>query len=167
MKQHESEEGAMSPLSQLISVYMRRFILCPRATSAVEFSIFAPFLFALAVFIADLSLGMYYKMRVQNAAQFGTQYAIAHGADPNSIVTAINNTSGVNNLSVTPPPFQFCGCAGASGIGAIDCTAICPGGGAPGVYLTVSTQGIYTPLIPYPLLPASYNLAMSATVRIQ
>lgn len=165
-KPYIKKEGDMRGLLQHFSLIVGMFTRNERAASAVEFSILAPFLVATTVITADLSLGIYYKMRIQNAAQFGTQYAIAHGADATSIVTAIQTNNAIDGLSVSPPA-QFCGCAGGSGIGELDCTAICPGGAAPGFYITVSTQGTYIPLIPYPFLPASYNLATTATVRIQ
>ncbi|TMJ54449.1 MAG: pilus assembly protein, partial [Alphaproteobacteria bacterium] len=50
-----------------------------RGVAAIEFAIVAPMLVLAMVCTADLGLGIYRKMQVQNAAQAGAEYAIVHG----------------------------------------------------------------------------------------
>ena len=145
----------------------RQYVNGSRGTAAVEFAIFAPGLILMMVMTADLALGIYCKMRVQNAAQFGTEYAVVHGFDATAITNAVSSNTNVSGLSVTPPPYQFCGCAASSGINTTGCSSPCPDGSSAGVYATVSTQGTYNTLIPYPLVKNSYTFATQATVRIQ
>jgi Flp pilus assembly protein TadG len=148
----------------------RLFWDCVRSehgVAAVEFAIFAPALILMTIGTADLALGIYSKMRVQNAAQFGTQYAVTHGFDSASVTDAVLSNSSVPGLSVTPAPYEFCGCATGTGIGTVDCSSPCPDGSSSGVYVSVSTQGTYNTILPYPLIPDSYTFAAQATVRVE
>jgi Flp pilus assembly protein TadG len=135
--------------------------------AGVEFAIVAPAVIFRAIVTADVGLGIYRKMQVQNAAQFGTQYAVAHGYDSTAITNAVMNATSFPGLIVTPAPNQFCGCATTSGIGTEDCNSPCPDGSSPGVYASVSTQDTYSTIVPYPLISNSYTFTTQATVRIQ
>jgi len=157
----------LAPGYRTFSHLWRQYVNGSRGTAAVEFAIFAPGLILMMVMTADLALGIYCKMRVQNAAQFGTEYAVVHGFDATAITNAVSSNTSVSGLSVTPPPYQFCGCAASNGINATGCSSLCPDGSSAGVYATVSTQGTYNTLIPYPLVQNSYTFATQATVRIQ
>jgi Flp pilus assembly protein TadG len=138
-----------------------------QGVAGVEFAILAPILVLMMICTADVALGIYYKMRIQNAAQYGAQYAIAHGFDSASVAAAISATNSVTGLSVTPAPYQFCGCPTSDGIAGADCTSTCPDGSSPGLYVTVSTEGTYQTLLPYPLLANNYTFNSQATVRFQ
>jgi len=157
----------LAPGYRTFSHLWRQYGNGSRGTAAVEFAIFAPGLILMMVMTADLALGIYCKMRVQNAAQFGTEYAVVHGFDATAITNAVSSNTSVSGLSVTPPPYQFCGCAASSGINTTGCSSPCPDGSSAGVYVSVSTQGTYNTLIPYPLVQNSYTFATQATVRIQ
>ena len=54
--------------------------------AAIELSIIAPMLVLALVCTADLGLGIYRNMQVQNAAQAGAEYAVTHGFVADSIV---------------------------------------------------------------------------------
>ncbi len=138
-----------------------------RGIAAIEFAILAPTLALMLICTADLSLGIYRKMRVQNAAQFGAEYAAAHGFNATSITNAVSTAGNVPGLSVTPAPVQFCGCASMTGVVSHDCSNPCDDGSALGTYVTVSTQGGYSTILPYPIIPNSFTFATQATVRIQ
>lgn len=146
---------------------LRRLREADQGAVAVEFAMLAPALVLMMVCVADVALGIYYKMRVQNAAQFGTQYAVAHGFDGSTIAAAVKSTSTISNLSVTPAPYQYCGCPTAGTISGIACTSTCADGSWPGLYAVISAQGAYTTMIPYPLFPKSFTFASQATVRVQ
>ena len=139
-----------------------------RGTSAIEFAIAAPLLLAILVPTADLGMGFYTRMQVQNAAQAGAQWAVLHQTfDSNAIENAVTNATNLASITASPAPAQSCGCADGTGITAIACGSTCPNGAAAGSYATVSAQAPYTPLIPYPMLGASITLSAQSTVRYQ
>jgi Flp pilus assembly protein TadG len=134
-------------------------------TAAVEFAFFVPALVLMIVGTIDLGMGIYRKMQVQDAAQAGAQYAIAHG-----LTSAIANavTSATNfGVSASPAPAQFCGCPSNTGVAVASCNSICDSGGTAGTYVTVSSQGIYSTLLPYPVIPSTFIFTAQSTVRIQ
>ena len=135
--------------------------------AAIEFAVVIPPLVVAMICASDLGLGIYRRMQVQNAAQLGAEYAVAHGFDAGSISSAVSSGSNFPSLSVSPTPTQFCGCPGATGIATSDCASSCPSGGAPGTYVTVSTQGTYNTILRYPMIPNSFTFSNQATVRIQ
>jgi Flp pilus assembly protein TadG len=150
---------------------------CTAGVAAIEFGIIAPVLAVALVCTIDLSLGVYRKMEVQNSAQTGAEYALAHGFDATAIASATRNATTwtqhdaqgntIQAVTATPTPVQFCGCASASGVTSATCGTPCPSGVLPGTYVTVSAQGTYTTLMPYPMLPTSFVFTAQSTVRTQ
>lgn len=139
--------------------------------SAVEFALVLPILVGLLIPVIDLGFGFYAKMRVQNSAQAGAEYAIIHGwnsgANVTAIESAVTNATTLASVAASPAPSQACGCASGTSIAPIDCTATCPSGATPGSYVTVSAQATYAPLIPYPVIGDSVTLSAQSTVRVQ
>jgi len=135
--------------------------------AAVEFAIIVPPLLLMMVCTADLGFGMYRKLQVQNAAQAGAEYAIAHGYKQISISTAVTSATAFSNIVATPAPSQSCGCPSNTGVTTATCNSTCADGSASGTYVTVAAQGSYTTLVPYPVLPNTFNFASTSTVRIQ
>ncbi len=135
--------------------------------AAIEFAVITPTFVLALICASDLGLGIYRQMQVQDAAQFGAEYAVAHGFDAGAISAAVSATSSFPSLSVSPPPAQYCGCPTSSGVTVADCGSSCPSGGSPGTYVTVSTQGIYKTILSYPVIPSSFTFSNQATVRIQ
>ena len=136
--------------------------------AAIEFAIVAPTLVLLFICTADLSLGIYRKMQVQNAAQSGAAYAMLYGFTQNSISSAVTNATGLSAVAATPQPNEFCGCPSAtSGVTSISCTSTCPNGATPGTYVTVSAQATYETILPYPMVPNSFTFNAQSTVRLQ
>jgi Flp pilus assembly protein TadG len=136
--------------------------------AAIEFAIVAPTLVLLFICTADLSLGIYRKMQVQNAAQSGTAYAMLYGFTQTSISSAVTNATGYSSVAATPQPAEFCGCPSAStGVTSIACTSTCPSGATPGTYVTVSAQATYRPILSYPMVPSSFTFNAQSTVRLQ
>lgn len=138
-----------------------------RGVAAIEFAIMVPALVMMTVCTVDLGMGIYTNMQVQDAAQAGAQYAIAHGFDVNSISTAVSNATGQSGISASPPPVQYCGCATAAGVTNVTCGAACPAGAVAGTYVQVSTQATYTTILPYPMIANTFNLTAQAAVRVQ
>jgi len=134
--------------------------------TAIEFAIIAPVMVLMFICMADLGLGVYTDMQVNNAAQYGTEYALAKGYDSSAITTAVKNSSSLSNATVSPT--EFCGCPGSSGVITNSCNASCSdGGGKSGTYVQVAVSSTYTTMLRYPGLPSSYSLSAQSTVRLQ
>ena len=142
----------------------------PEATAgvaAIELAIIAPVLVLALICTIDLGLGIHRRMQVESAAQAGAEYAIARGFSQDGVTSAVANATSFTGVSANPAPQQFCGCASVSGVAASTCGVPCPDASNPGTYVTVSAQGSYTTLIPYPMFPDTYNFAAQSTVRTQ
>jgi Flp pilus assembly protein TadG len=136
--------------------------------AAIEFGIIVPVLTLMIVAVADIGLGVYYKMQVEDAAQAGAEYAIRNGFDINAITNAVLSATNASTISASPAPAQFCGCATGSGINSTSCGTQCPGGTLAATYVTVSAQMTYYPIMAYPpSVPSSYNLTAQSTARLQ
>ena len=138
--------------------------------AAIEFSIVAPPLILMMICVADIGMGMYRKIQVQNAAQSGAEYAIAKAADgfnPTAIAAAVTSATAFTGIAANPAPSQACGCPTNAGITNVSCGSTCADGGAAGSYVTVTAQGAYNTLLPYPILPSSYSFVSQSTVRIE
>ncbi len=162
--------SAMSKLRQIL----RNSLKATRdaaGASAVEFALVLPVLVGMMIPTADLGLGFYAQMRVQNAAQAGAEYAIVHGWNNGANVTAIEgavtSATSLASISASPAPTQACGCASGTSITPTDCASLCPNGATPGSYVTVSAQSAYAPLIPYPVIGNSITLTAQSTARVQ
>jgi Flp pilus assembly protein TadG len=139
----------------------------PRGVATIELSIIAPLLVLALICTADLGLGIYRNMQVQNAAQAGAEYAATHGFAASGIVGAVQAATAFSGITASPEPTQFCGCASATGVASATCGSACSGGSIAGTYVSVSALATYTTLLPYPLLPSSFSLTAQATVRLQ
>jgi hypothetical protein len=106
-------------------------------------------------------------MQVQNAAQMGAQYAAVRGFDAAAISNVVTNATSYAGIAASPAPNQFCGCPSNTGVAVISCSSTCSGGASPGTYVSVSAQASYTPILPYPGVPATFTLTAQPTVRIQ
>jgi Flp pilus assembly protein TadG len=137
-----------------------------RGALSIEFAVIAPTLVLMLIGVLDLGMGIYRKMQVQNAAQAGAAYAVLHGFTSSSIESAVTSATSFG-VSASPAPSEFCGCASSGGVTAATCGSTCSGGSSPGTYVTVSAQGTYTTLLPYPGIPNSYTLSAQSTVRLQ
>jgi Flp pilus assembly protein TadG len=134
--------------------------------AVVEFSIAAPVLAVIFVPLIDIGMAVYQKMQVQDAAQAGAQYAMAHGWNSSSIQTAVTSATGLS-VSASPAPSKSCGCPDGSSVSAATCGSTCSDGQTAGTYVTVGAQVTYTPLIPYPGMGSSVTLSAQTTARIQ
>jgi Flp pilus assembly protein TadG len=134
--------------------------------AALEFSIAAPVLAAVFVPLIDIGMAVYQKMQVQDAAQAGAQYAMAHGWDSSAIQSAVTAATALS-VTVSPSPSRTCGCPDGSSVSAATCGSTCPDGQTAGIYVTVGAQATYTPLLPYPTMGTSVTLSATSTARIQ
>ncbi|HUZ74673.1 MAG TPA: TadE/TadG family type IV pilus assembly protein [Stellaceae bacterium] len=136
--------------------------------AAVELALIAPVLTALVIPMVDLGIGAYDKMRIQNAAEAGAQYALANASsyDASSIQSAATNATSLSGITATVG--ETCNCITGSAIGtAVSCTTTCADGSKPGTYVSVSTNMSYSLLLSYPGLTNPMPLNGRAMVRIQ
>jgi Flp pilus assembly protein TadG len=138
-----------------------------RGVAAIEFAIIVPTLITMTVCTVDLGMGIYRNMQVQDAAQAGAQYAMLHAFDASLISNAVTNATAFTSVSASPAPNQYCGCATTAGVTSIACGSPCTGGAVYGNYVQVSAQGVYTTILPYPLIANSFTLTAQSNVRVQ
>jgi Flp pilus assembly protein TadG len=138
-----------------------------RGSAAVEFGIITPVLVLMAVCSIDFGIGFYRYLQVESAAGAGARYAAIHGFDATTMANAITAATSNLAISASPAPTQFCGCPSSTGITVAACGSTCTGGLPVGTYVTASAQSTYNPIINYRLLPKSFTLGATATVRIQ
>jgi Flp pilus assembly protein TadG len=148
-----------------------RAIICANAgTSVVEFAVAAPVLLGLLVPAADLGVAFAQRIQVQQAVQAGAQYASFHPWNTNSpsdITNAVKAASTLSGISVSPSPYQACGCPNGSAIASATCGGTCSNGQTAGYYVVVNAQLPYTPVLPYSALADSVTLTGQSTVRIR
>ena len=138
-----------------------------RGNAAIEFAVLAAPMVLMLVGAADYGAATYAKMQVQHAAQAGAEYAMKYGFSSTNIATAVTSATALSGVSATPAPAQSCGCASGTTVTAATCGTTCASGAAAGSYVTVSAQGSYTTIIPYPGIANTLSLSASSTVRIQ
>ena len=88
--------------------------------AALEFSIAAPVLAIIFIPLIDIGMAVYQQMQVQDAAQAGAQYAMAHGWNSGSIQSAVTSATALP-VSVSPAPSKSCGCPDGSSVSAAAC----------------------------------------------
>jgi Flp pilus assembly protein TadG len=136
--------------------------------AAVELGLIAPVLVALVIPMVDLGIGAYNKMRIQDAAEAGAQYALANAGTYNAAATQSAATNATSLTGVTATVANSCNCITSGAIGgAVSCTGTCADGSTPGSYVSVSTQMTYHLLLAYPGLTDPMTLRGYAVVRIQ
>ena len=138
--------------------------------AAIEFGLFIPVLLILLTGTVELGFLMYEAMQVNNAVEAGALYAAANGFNAASITSAVTNASvlptGLNTLTATPAPTQFCGCptaAGVTNLGSPPCSATACSGSPAGTYVQVNASLTHTIIIPNPWVPTT--LTAIAVIR--
>jgi len=163
---------------------IRRLMLGDDGIALVEFTIFAPILIVMSIYIMDFGLYFINKLDMQNAAQAGTQWAIATGLyNSSDIQVAAKNAVPAmfqpTQINVTTN--EFCGCPSSTAVALYDSTkpsGVCPGGAtcvvggsteAAGNYVTVTATTVsqYKSFIPYGLFAINPDITGKSTVRIQ
>jgi Flp pilus assembly protein TadG len=134
---------------------------------AVEFGFMVPVFALMVIAVVDIGMGVYRKMQVEDAAQAGVQYAIAHGFDANAISAAVTSATNSSDIAASPSPVTFCGCARGSSISTVSCGTTCPGGALAATYTTVSAQATYSTILDYQVVPQGYIFSKQSTARLQ
>jgi len=148
---------------------LRRFWPSREGTSTLELAVCLPLLVGMLIPIADLGMGAYTQMEVQNAAQAGAEYAAVTGYNSGNIQNAVTSATSLSGVSASPAPSQSCGCVSGtsiSSLGSPPCGETC-GSGTVGTFVTVNAQATYTPLLPYPWITSPMTLTAQSTIRIK
>jgi Flp pilus assembly protein TadG len=149
---------------------LRRLLGCDRGVAAVEFALAAPILLGALVPVADLGIAFAKQQQLRQAVQAGTQYAAGNPWNQNSptqIAAAVTAATPLTGMTVSPSPYQQCGCPNGSAITTTTCGNACSGGDTAGYYVVVSAQLTYTPVLPYSLLGSSRVLSAQSTIRVR
>lgn len=134
-------------------------------SAAIEFGLFLPLLLILLTGTVELGFLAYESMQVNNAVDAGIFYAAKNGWNAAAIASAAVSggamPSGLNALTATPAPTEFCGCPTAAGITkSASCVSppACPDGSTPGTYVQVNAA-----LNHMTILPTSWGLPATLT----
>jgi Flp pilus assembly protein TadG len=157
--------GGLPSLASCIE-RMSALLRAPQGNAVVEFGLVAPMLGAILVPVVDIGIGFYQRMQVQDAAQAGTQYAMAHGWNSTAIQNAVTSATPLP-VTAAPAPTRSCGCPGDASVVAVACGSTCTDGQSAGTYVTVNAQAVYKTLVPYPAIGSSVTLSAQSTARIQ
>lgn len=171
-KQSRIQRVARRPTAVLLRRVLRNKGDGVRGAAAIEFAVLAALLLTMMIGTADLGMGFYRKMQVQNAAQAGAQYAMAHAFEDTGMAAVedvVRNATSFSDIVAVPQPYRFDGCPTANGVIAPDAELRCPDGSTPGAYVSVSAQAAYKTIVPLPLLgiPDRFILEARSVVRVQ
>jgi Flp pilus assembly protein TadG len=136
----------------------------------MEFALIGPVMIAVLFGVIDFSRAFYYAEIAAGAARSGTQYALQNTADAANTTTmvaqatadATTNTTSAQNFAATAT--TFCQCANSTTT--VSCSSSC-GSSAMWQYAQVNTSLQFSTLFNYYLLPQTFTIAGSSTVRTQ
>ena len=140
-----------------------------RGASLVELAAIVTFLLLLTLGVIDFGRGYYLGIEVANAANAGAQYGLQNPGD-GSLITDMAQAAKNDAADVTswaggyPQAVTGCMCSDGSQQ-SVNCgtTPNCTAGTQEVSYVTVQTRATYTPMFPWPGVPASITLNGSAT----
>jgi Flp pilus assembly protein TadG len=141
---------------------------CRRCAGAVatEFALMAPAIISIAAGIVDFGMLATKSAALAGTTRVGAEYARLHPVDRTGTQNLMQRSMVFMPALAFPANFpQSCGCD--DGI-AIACSASCAAAGRPGpnrVFISVSASQGFTPLVPWPGIPAS--LSATTEVRMQ
>jgi Flp pilus assembly protein TadG len=163
---------------------LKRFARDRSGLAAIELAIIAPVLLLCVLCVADLGRYALDKTWVAEAASAGAEYAAAHADDPQysppypmgsafsaAIATAATSVMPATNISVSPTPSSYYGCATSTGVTASTQGATCPSGtstgGSAGQYVSVTATMPFTALFSAAGILYPSTITTTAVVRIQ
>ena len=163
---------------------LKRFARDRSGLAAIELAIVAPVLFLCTLCVADLGRFALDKTWVTDAASAGAEYAAAHADDQQyastypmgsafsaAIATAATSATPTTNISVSPTPSTYYGCATSSGVTVSTQGAMCPSGtstgGTAGEYVSVTATMPFTALFGAAGIAYPSTITATAVVRIE
>lgn len=139
---------------------------CDRGSVAVEFALVAPIVILIAFGTADFGILATRSAALQATTRVGAEYARRHAADTSGIRNSMQNAAAFAPTVSFPATFPWsCECDDGT---AIACAQSCATLGRPSpnrVFITISASQAFTPLVPWPGIPAI--LTAATEVRLQ
>jgi hypothetical protein len=143
----------------------RRLIDCSGSVAA-EFAIAAPAVIVIAVGIADFGSLAAESVELAGTARIGAEYARLNPLDTSGIQQSMQSAMSFGPTLTFPASFpQSCECDDTTPIA---CGESCATVGRPGpnrVFINISVNQAFTPLVPWPGIPAT--LTATTAVRVQ
>jgi hypothetical protein len=133
-------------------------------SSLVETALVTPVLVLLLVAAVDFGNAYYARIAVSSAAEAGALYGVQNPGDLAGMILA-SKLDGADVLTLVPTASFGCECADGSGSSAL-CVATPTCAGNVVNYVEVDTTAIYTPIMPYPGVPAVITLNGKARMRV-
>src|SRR3974377_909222 len=94
-----------------------RFAVADDGAAILEFTIIAPMLIIMSIYIMDFGLYFFNRLEMQNAAQAGAQWAIASGLyNTSDIQVAAQNATNIPASQMQVTTNEFCGCPSSTGV---------------------------------------------------
>jgi hypothetical protein len=133
---------------------------------AAEFALMAPIIVLFAAGIADFGMLATKSAGLVATARIGAQYARAYPDDTSGIRHAMQNAMGFAPALIFPVSFpRSCECDDETPIA---CSASCATVGRPGpnrVFIRITANQPFTPLVPWPGIPAMLTAAAEARLQ--
>lgn len=119
---------------------LRQFRKDKRGVAAVEFALFAPFLVASALMMAELGFVAFDKMKLTSGVRSASQYVLTGGKDETVIKTLISNGSGFAAGDLTISVTLYCSCAVDDAVA--ECFSNCSDDDTPRTYRQIAAKTV-------------------------
>ncbi len=150
----------------------RLSVLCKASHggSLVELAFVVPILLVLVFGAVDLGRAYYVDLEVANAAHAGAEYGSLNPGTTAGVTTAATQSAPDLNDLVVSPPTWGCECSDGTAYYAScstrpTCSANSTRGGNVVDRVSVTTSAVYTTLVPWGVVPSSFTLSATATIR--
>ncbi len=152
------------PLTGKFRSARQTFLREQLGSSLMETAVVLPLLVLLLVGSVDYGRGFYTAIEVSSAAESAAMYGTTNPTDVAGIASMAKlDAKDIATLNVTAS--YGCECADGSGAVVSCLTAVVCSDNAIR-YVDVSTSTLYTPIIPYPLIPSSFTLSGHSRMRM-
>ena len=163
---------------------LKRFARDRSGLAAIELAIVAPVVALGVLCVADLGRFALDNTWVTYAAGAGAEYAEAHADDQQysppypmgsafsaAISTAATSATAATQITISPTPTSYYGCATATGVTAstqgATCSASTSTGGTAGIYVSVTATMPFTSLFGAAGIAYPSTISSTAVVRIE
>lgn len=138
-----------------------------RGSAVLEFALSSTVLFMLFAGLADLTRMFYFARIVTNSARAGVQYGmynVTHNTDTTNMQSyALAEANNLTGLSATAT--YYCQCSGSTST--VTCGSSCSGNTTPKMYDSVTASYPFAATVIWPMLPNSFTISYTATMRVQ
>ena len=153
---------------EMLSTVFRRLRRSRRGNVAIEFGFMVPIFILLTLAAVELGrLGSEW-MRLEHAADAGTQYGIydqGNAGDIPGMIKAARSDADDTTNQLTIGARRYCRCPGSGT--EVSCSTTCPDGKFSPMYVEVSVSSNLAAMIPLMGLPLSYPISVKHTSRVR